>query len=60
MDNAKKNCGCVQGVGCDVYNCRYNDNTCKSCTADHIMVENKTALKKGETFCDTFSPKTGF
>ena len=57
---SKNNCGCVKGVGCEVTNCKYNDTQCKSCTAEHISVQNKTAAQKGETFCDTFSPKTSF
>ena len=58
MEYSKSGCKCVKGVGCDVYNCRYNDNDCKCCTAEHISVENKTAVKKAETFCSTFTPKT--
>ncbi len=50
--------GAVQGVGCNVAHCKYNDAACKSCTADHISVQNKSAIKKGETFCDTFAPKS--
>ena len=60
MNMDKNSCGCVLGVGCDVHNCKYNDNECKRCTAEHIKVENKTAMKKGETFCDTFLPKTSY
>ena len=58
MENGKNSCRCVSGVGCDVYNCKYNDTQCKCCTAEHIKVENKTAVKKAETFCGTFVPKT--
>lgn len=60
MEHTKKDCSCVKGVGCDVTNCKYNDVTCKTCTADHIRVENKTAVNKGETFCDTFSPRVSY
>lgn len=60
MEKSKKSCNCVSGVGCDVTNCKYNDVECKCCTAEHILVENKSAVNKGETFCDTFTPKTSF
>ena len=60
MEYGKAPCSSgVKGVGCDVHNCMYNDAHCKSCTAQHISVQNKTAAKKGETFCDTFTPKAG-
>ena len=58
MTDSKKSCDCVKGVGCDVYNCKYNDRTDKCCIADHIEVQNKTALNKSETYCGTFSPRT--
>lgn len=58
MGTSKNSCNCVTGVGCDVTNCKYNDTQCKCCTAEHILVENKSAVNKGETFCDTFTPKT--
>ena len=58
MEHGKQENKCVQGVGCSVTNCKYNDTQCKSCTAEHISVQTRTAMKKGETFCDTFSPKT--
>ena len=60
MEYAKNESGCLKGVGCDVHNCKYNDTSCKACRAEHINVQNRSALKKGETFCDTFSPKTSF
>ncbi|MGN1002259.1 MAG: DUF1540 domain-containing protein [Oscillospiraceae bacterium] len=56
MDH-QNGCGCVKGVGCDVYNCKYNDVESKCCKAEHINVQNKTAVSKAETFCDTFAPK---
>ena len=58
MEQGKQEQNCVQGVGCNVHNCRYNDTSCKSCTAKHISVQNTAAMKKGETFCDTFTPQT--
>jgi len=60
MEKWQNNCGCSGNVGCDVCNCMYNDNKCQRCTAEHIKVQNKTAMKKGETFCDTFIPKTTY
>jgi len=60
MENGKKDCGCVKGVGCEVYNCKYNNTQWKSCCAEHINVQNKSAMKKGETFCDTFAPKSSY
>ncbi len=47
----------LRGVGCDVEACRYNENACH-CSADSINIESRSALKKGETFCSTFSPKS--
>jgi len=60
MTDGKNNCHCVQGVGCDVYNCKYNEQTCGTCMASHITVQNKSALNKAETFCDTFTPRGSF
>ena len=60
MEYGKKSCDCVSGVGCDVTNCKYNDTACKCCTAEHIKVENKAAIKKAETFCGTFAPRTNY
>ena len=50
----------MQGVGCNVANCKYHDAACSCCTADHIKVENKTATEKDETFCSTFTPKASW
>lgn len=47
-------------VGCDVKNCKFNDAGDGTCTATQINVESKTALNKGETFCNTFLPKGSF
>ena len=47
----------VTCVGCDVQSCKFNDTKGKYCTAEHISVQNKSAMNKGETFCDTFAPK---
>ncbi len=59
MEHKNTISGCLQGVGCNVYNCKYNDTSCKACRAEHINVQNTNALSKGETFCDTFAPKAG-
>ena len=50
----------VTCVGCDVRNCTFNDITGSYCTANQINVQNKTAVSKGETFCNTFTPKGSF
>ena len=50
----------VTCVGCDVKNCKFNDVVGSYCTAERISVQNKTAVNKGETFCDTFAPKGSF
>ena len=60
MSNSKTGKPCLHGVGCDVHNCKYNSASDCRCTAEHISVQNKTALNKGETFCDTFTPKGTF
>ena len=57
MSESRKNSSCVKGVGCGVKNCRYNDSVDGRCTASHIDVQNRTALNKAETFCDTFEAK---
>ncbi len=52
-------CGCdkIDGVKCDVTNCRYHGpNDC--CQADGIRVESHNAMRKAETFCGTFESKT--
>ena len=47
----------LQGVDCGVINCKYHsaDN---SCVAHNITVENHNAMKKAETFCGTFTPRS--
>ena len=47
----------VTCVGCDVKHCKFNDLQGSYCTANRISVQNKTALSKGETFCNTFTPR---
>ena len=49
--------GSVEGVGCDVKNCKYHSGSRDCCTAAHIDVQNKSALNKAETYCGTFCPK---
>ncbi|MBQ0135041.1 MAG: DUF1540 domain-containing protein [Clostridiales bacterium] len=49
----KKNCECVQNVGCCVKECRYH-NAADRCIAAHISVANENASRKGDTFCATF------
>ena len=57
MEHGKQENKCVQGVGCSVTNCKYNDTQCKSCTAEHISVQNEKASTKAETYCSTFCPR---
>jgi hypothetical protein len=45
------------GVGCDVVNCKYHGSD-NCCHAQSIMVESPNALRKGETFCGTFAPRS--
>ncbi len=49
--------GKLPGVGCDVVSCKYHSND-NCCCASSIQVESHNAVRKGETFCGTFSPKT--
>lgn len=47
----------LSGVGCNVTSCEFHggDNYCH---ADCINVESHTAIRKAETFCGTFAPKS--
>jgi len=47
----------LPGVGCGVVNCRYH-GTDNCCCAEKITVESRNAIRKTETFCGTFTPKT--
>ena len=60
MTDNNKNHDCLPGVGCDVYHCKYNEESQARCTASRIDVQNKTAINKAETFCDTFTPKGSY
>ena len=55
--NESKKCSCARNVGCDVQNCKYHNGASNCCTADHINVQNKSALNKSETYCGTFIPR---
>ena len=57
MSDINKYCDCLGGVGCTVSNCKYHTNGDR-CGADHITVQNENAVKKAETFCSTFTPKS--
>jgi hypothetical protein len=46
----------LNGVGCDVSNCKYHTKDDK-CTAPGIQVESENAMRKAETFCGTFAPR---
>ena len=45
-------------VWCEVENCKYHSTDCR-CHAEGITVQSPAAMRKGETFCGTFAPKTG-
>ena len=48
----------ISGIKCEVKNCiHHTENDC--CTADHILVADKTAMTKEETACRTFSCECG-
>ena len=56
MDNICGNSK-LPGVACGAINCKYHsaDNCC---VASGITVENRSAIKKAETFCGTFCPRS--
>ena len=47
----------LSGVACDVVNCKFHGSD-NFCHADEIVVESANAVRKGETFCGTFTPNT--
>lgn len=56
-ENIDRCCGDkLPGVACDVTGCAYHGKD-NHCHAQHISVENKSALRKAETFCGTFEPR---
>lgn len=57
MKDSKCGCDCVKNVGCQVTNCKYH-GLLNRCTAEQITVQNENAMKKGETYCATFVPKS--
>jgi len=46
----------VTAVGCSVENCHYHTKE-NRCAAKRIAVQDASALRKGETFCSTFTLK---
>ena len=50
----------VTCVGCEVKNCKFNDLHGSYCTANQISVQNRNALNKGETYCNTFTPRGSY
>jgi len=46
-----------RGIDCDVVSCKYHIGE-KCCTAKCISVGSTNALRKGETYCGTFSPRS--
>lgn len=59
MNNTHGHCGKLDGVGCDVKSCVYNDVDCRTCTAEKIKVENKSVNNKLEAACGTYTPRAG-
>lgn len=55
--SANNNKNKVSGVGCGVVSCKYHSKD-NSCCAGHIKVGSVNAIKKGETYCETFEPGT--
>lgn len=47
----------LDGVGCSVSNCKYHTKN-NACTAPGIAVQSENALRKAETFCGTFAPRS--
>lgn len=58
MNNNCNNSACINGVCCHVCNCVHHTQT-DCCDAQKIDVANDKAQQKGETFCSTFSPRSG-
>lgn len=65
-DSSALNCGetcgtcrSLQGVQCEATNCRYH-HPGGQCSASSIVVEAPNADNKTETFCNTFTPNTGY
>lgn len=56
MDYKFKENGTLNGVDCDVKACKYHSESC-CCSANKISIESRSAVKKGETFCSTFTPR---
>lgn len=46
----------INGIHCDVKNCKYHDPDCK-CSAEHIVVGPTYASSNEETVCSTFDRK---
>jgi len=57
MTDGKKSCDCLNNVACEVSHCKYNEIERGACTAKNIKVQNRAAVDKRATFCDTFAPK---
>ena len=55
MNENKKRTG-KTAIGCDAENCTYNERGV-GCSAEHIVVDGKTARSTGETCCSTFKAK---
>lgn len=56
-ETGKNGCDHVRGVGCSVIGCKFHSSE-NRCTAESIDVKNENAVKKAETFCGTFTPRS--
>lgn len=52
-------CRSIQGVQCEATNCRYH-HPGGQCSATNITVQAPDADCKTDTFCNTFTPNTGY
>ncbi|MGE4352674.1 MAG: DUF1540 domain-containing protein [Oscillospiraceae bacterium] len=57
MNDTNKGSSRITGVGCSVCNCTHHTED-GHCSASRINVQNESALRKAETFCSTFAPKS--
>ncbi|NLB29317.1 MAG: DUF1540 domain-containing protein [Clostridiales bacterium] len=58
-DAAGGTCRSLQGVECQATNCRYH-HPGGQCSASSIVVAATDADDKTDTFCNTFTPNTGY
>ncbi len=47
----------LYGVSCDAAHCKFHGHD-NRCMAENIAVESPSAIKRAETFCGTFTPRS--